>query len=110
MDQPDEIVNISIGLDYKGFSGRLSMLYNDNVFINTDFWPELRENTDAYQRFDLSMKQELPIKGLELFLNASNLTETSDISRYRGVSSGGDNFKLKQFYGRTVDLGFRYSF
>ena len=47
---------------------------NDNVFVNTDFWPELRENTDAYQRFDLSMKQELPIKGLELFLNASNLT------------------------------------
>ena len=110
LDQPDEIVNISVGLDYKGFSGRLSMLYNDNVFVNTDFWPELRENTDAYQRFDLSMKQELPIKGLELFLNASNLTETSDISRYRGVSSGGDNFKLKQFYGRTLDLGFRYSF
>ena len=38
LDQPDEIVNFSVGLDYKGFSGRLSMLYNDNVFVNTDFW------------------------------------------------------------------------
>ena len=53
------------------------------------------------------MKQELPIKGLELFLNASNLTETSDISRYRGDIWW--RYKLKQFY-KNIDLGFRYSF
>ena len=110
LDQPDEIINISIGYDHKGFSGRLSMLYNDNVFINTDFWPELRENTDSYKRYDLSVKQKLPFNGLEIFLNASNLTETSDNSRFRGITSDGDNFKLRQFYGKTFDLGFRYSF
>ena len=110
LDQPNEIINLSIGYDYKGFSGRLSMLYNDDVFVNTNFWNEKREITDSYQRFDLSLKQELPLDGLEIFLNASNLTETSDISRYRGVTSGGDNFKLKQFYGRTIDLGLRYAF
>ena len=53
------------------------MLYNDDVFVNTNFWPSLRQNTDAYRRWDLSMKQKLPYEGLELFLNISNLTETS---------------------------------
>ncbi|MDA8753654.1 hypothetical protein N9N24_04070 [Candidatus Marinimicrobia bacterium] len=40
LDQPDKILNVSVGYDYKGFSGRLSMLYNDNVFVSTNFWPE----------------------------------------------------------------------
>tara|TARA_Y100000590_G_scaffold59517_1_gene63141 strand:- start:13421 stop:13942 length:522 start_codon:yes stop_codon:yes gene_type:complete len=84
LDQPDQIINISIGYDYKGFSGRLSMLHKDNVFMRTNFWPELRETTDAYRRWDLSMKQKLPISGLAIFLNASNLTEAVDVNRYRG--------------------------
>ena len=110
IDQPDEIINISIGYDYKGFSGRLSMLHNDNVFVAADFWPELRQNTDTYRRWDLSLKQTLPVDGLEMFLNASNLTESNDVSRYRGISSKGDNLKLEQYYGKTIDFGFRYKF
>ena len=110
IDQPNEIINVSIGYDYKGFSGRLSMLYNDNVLMATDFWPELRQNTDAYRRWDLSLKQHLPVDGLEIFLNASNLTEANDVSRYRGITSAGDNLKLEQHYGKTIDLGFRYKF
>ena len=110
IDQPDEIINISIGYDYKGFSGRLSMLHNDNVFVAADFWPELRQNTDTYRRWDLSLKQTLPVEGLEMFLNASNLTESNDVSRYRGISSKGDNLKLEQYYGKTIDFGFRYKF
>ena len=110
LDQPNEIINISLGYDYKGFSGRLSMLYNDDVFVSTNFWPSLRQNTDAYRRWDLSMKQKLPYEGLELFLNINNLTETSDVSRFRGLTSSGDNLQLEQYYGRTMDLGFRYNF
>ena len=45
-----------------------------------------------------------------MFLNASNLTESNDINRYRGISSEGDNLTLEQYYGRTVDFGFRYKF
>jgi TonB-dependent receptor len=110
LDQPDKILNVSVGYDYKGFSGRLSMLFNDNVFVNTNFWPELRENTDSYSRFDLSVKQKLPAEGLEVFLNASNLTKTSDVSRYRGISAQNDNIKLQQNYGQTIDVGIRYAF
>ena len=101
---------MSVGYDYKGFSGRLYMLFNDNVFVNTNFWPELRENTDSYSRFDLSVKQKLTAEGLEVFLNASNLTKTSDVSRYRGISAQNDNIKLQQNYGQTIDVGIRYAF
>ena len=110
VNQPKHVLNTYLGYDYKGFSGRLSMLYNDDVFVSTNFWPSLRQNTDAYRRWDLSMKQKLPYEGLELFLNINNLTETSDVSRFRGLTSSGDNLQLEQYYGRTMDLGFRYAF
>ena len=110
IDQTDEIINVSIGYDFKGFSGRLSMLQNDDAFLATNFWPALRQHTDAYRRWDLSLKQTLPVDGLEIFLNASNLTETNDVTRYRGLSLKGDDLKLEQYYGKTIDFGFRYSF
>ena len=92
LDQPRDIVNISLGYDYKGFSGRLSMNYISNVFSTTNFWPGLREDTDAYRRYDLSVKQKLPVKGLELYLNISNLTEAVDITRLRGYNPFDPNF------------------
>jgi len=110
LDQPNKIINLSLGYDYKGFSGRLSMLYKDDVFMNTNFWPELREITDKYRRWDLSMKQELPMNGLEIFLNVSNLTDAIDVNRFRGKNSSGNDLKSEQHYGKTIDVGFRYSF
>lgn len=140
IDQPNEIFNFSIGYDYKGFSGRLSMLYISDIFTTTNFWPEMRETTDAYRRYDLSMKQKLPIEGLELYLNIANLNEAIDITRKRGFNRYDPNFTeemyeditsenydniddhlgtiavkdraiaLEQHYGSTIDFGFRFSF
>ena len=142
LDQPKDIINYSIGYDYLVFSGRLSMNYISNIFSGTNFWPELRQDTDAYQRYDLSLKQKLPVKGLELFFNVNNIFEEVDIRRLRGfnlydpdLSSSyyqylNDQMKnnssalevlddvprsqraksSEQHYGRTIDLGFRYSF
>ena len=117
------------------------MMYISDVFKTTNFWPELRESTDAYERYDLSLKQKLPVKGLELFLNISNLNEAIDVNRLRGFNRADPDFtteiydeitsssleasagerldmvprnarakSLEQHYGRTVDLGFRFSF
>ena len=113
IDQPKKIINISLGYDYKGFSGRLSMLYKTDVFKQTNFWPELRESTDDYRRWDLSLKQKLPIQGLELFFNGSNLTEATDVNRFRGSTNVNINkpaLTLEQYYGKTFDLGFKYMF
>ena len=105
IDQPKKIINFSIGYDYKGFSGRLSMLHKSDIFMSTNFWPELRVNTDDYTRWDISVKQELPIKGLSVFMNVNNITETVDVNRFKYGS-----LSLEQHYGRTADLGFKYSF
>ena len=140
IDQPNDIFNYSLGYDYKGFSARVSMLYMSDVFKTTNFWPELRETTDSYRRYDLSMKQKLPVKGLEIYLNISNLTEAIDVTRLRGYNQSDPNFdhalldkikapdditiderldmiptdsrakKLEEHYGKTIDLGFRFSF
>ena len=140
IDQPNDIFNYSLGYDYRGFSARVSMLYMSDVFKTTNFWPELRETTDSYRRYDLSMKQKLPVKGLEIYLNISNLTEAIDVTRLRGYNQSDPNFdhalldkikapdditiderldmiptnsrakKLEEHYGKTIDLGFRFSF
>ncbi|MCS5623864.1 MAG: carboxypeptidase-like regulatory domain-containing protein [Candidatus Marinimicrobia bacterium] len=140
IDQPNDIFNYSLGYDYRGFSARVSMLYISDVFKTTNFWPELRETTDSYRRYDLSMKQKLPVKGLEIYLNISNLTEAIDVTRLRGYNQSDPNFdhalldkisapdditiderldmiptdsrakKLEEHYGKTIDLGFRFSF
>ena len=113
IDQPNEIMNLSLGYDYKGFSGRISMLYKTDVFTQTNFWPELRKTTDDYRRWDLSIKQKLPTKGLEIFFNANNLTEATDVDRFRGSTSLNNSIgslAAEQYYGKTFDLGFRYSF
>ena len=140
IDQPNEIFNFSLGYDYKGFSGRLSMLYMSDVFTSTNFWPEMRETTDSYRRYDLSMKQKLPIDGLELYLNIANLNEAIDITRKRGFNRADPSFTtemyedltsqnydniddhlgtipvksraktLEQHYGSTIDFGFRFNF
>ena len=92
LDQPNSIINYSIGYDYKGFSGRLSMNYISNIFSSTNFWTELRQDTDAYTRYDLSIKQKLFIEGLEIYINASNLSEAIDVTRLRGFSLQDSNF------------------
>ena len=141
IDQPSDIFNYSLGYDYKGFSARFSMLFMSDVFKTTNFWPELRQTTDSYRRYDLSMKQKLPVvKGLEIYLNMSNLTEAIDVTRLRGYNQSDPNFDnalleeisapdditiderldmiprnsrakvLEEHYGKTLDIGFRYSF
>ena len=106
IDQADEVINLSLGYDYKGFSGRLSMLHKANTFTRADFWPSLRESSDDYTRWDLSMKQKLPFEGMSMYLNISNMTNAKDVTLVRG-----GNFPAsEQHYGKTIDLGFRYSF
>jgi len=103
LDQPNDILNFALGVDYKGFSGRLSLLYQDNIFKKPDFWMQNRVNSDKYIRWDLSVKQELPWFGIQVFLNLNNITGVDDIDLNQK-----NNFPvLDQRYGMTGDLGLR---
>lgn len=105
--QPDNIANLSIGYDYQGFSIRVSMIYNDNIFSGPDFWPQLRSSTSAYTRWDLSAKQDLPWYGLQLYgdlLNINNENDVYVIEAPTGVPLS------QQEYGMAADLGLRVNF
>ena len=103
IDQPNNIANIAIGYDRKGFSARLSMLHISQVFQRTDFWKELRQSTDDYTRWDLSVKQDLPWYGLQIYGNINNITGSVDRNLVRGKGFPSS----EQHYGRTADIGLR---
>jgi TonB-dependent receptor len=103
-NQPDDIVNIAIGYDYKEFAFRLSMLYQSNVFTGPNFSPELRTYTDDYLRWDFTIKQKLPWWGLQVFLNVNDITAEMD----RQINYGSQQPTYIQNYGRTVQLGVRW--
>jgi TonB-dependent receptor len=107
LDQPDDIINLSLGYDYKGFSIRVSMLYQTDIFTGVNFWPQLRSNTSAYTRWDLAAKQELPWFNLQIFGNINNINGAKDI----GVIQGGGGVPIsEQEYGMTADFGLRFKF
>ncbi len=101
--QPDDIINVQLGYDIKGFSARISMLYQSRVFKRPDFWPELINYSDAYLRFDFSARQKLPWYGMEVFTNMNNFTSAIE----RDLVNGAQWDAGVQQYGMTVDLGLR---
>lgn len=103
LNQPNDILNIALGYDYAGFSFRISMLYQDNIFKNPDFWAQNREHSDKYFRVDLSVKQNLPWYGIQLFFNLNNITgeDDIDINQKTGYTTS------QQRYGMAGDLGLR---
>ncbi len=103
LDQPNDIANLAIGYDYKGFSARVSMLYQDNVFKQPDFWMQQRVLSANYTRWDISLKQDLPWHGLQVYLNLNNITSENDISINERTSYPAS----EQRYGSEAQLGIR---
>ena len=104
INQPKDIVNLSIGYDYKGFSMVASMISQGDVFQQTAFWPESRSDKAKYLRWDLIVKQNLPWFGLSTYLNINNLNSESDV-----FLNNGNGFPLnQQTYGLTATLGLRW--
>lgn len=106
--QPDDIINFTIGYDFKGFSIRLSSIYSAKIFTGPTQWSQLRAYTSAYNKWDISVKQDLPfLDGLEIFCNMNNINSANDesvISAPTGVPS------RKQSYYYMLELGIRGQF
>ena len=105
-DQPRHILNATLGYDYRGFSARLSFLYQDNVLGSPGVREELDSYTDALRRWDLILYQKLPWQGFEAYMNLNNITNSSD----RRFVSVLELLSSADYYGRTIDLGIRYRF
>lgn len=103
--QPDNIVNLSLGFDYKDFSIRVAMVYQDDIFTAPSQWPQLRGYTAAYRRWDIAAKQRLPWFGLELYANLNNINSAKDMA----VIQGGPPSNI-QDYGFIADMGLCWRF
>lgn len=115
--QPDNLFNLTIGYDYKGFSFRWAFRYKSNIFKNASWFKDLRGYSTDFLRHDIAIKQQLPVEGLELYFNINNLTDEfeRDVIRPRvnpkNPSLG--TFELtrhEEHYGRFTTLGIRYRY
>jgi TonB-dependent receptor len=116
LHQADDIANVSVGYDFKGFSARLSFRFQGNVLSTINSLPQLNEYTDDVYKFDFAMKQKIPFKfgDLEVFFNAINFTNVP-YSRFvdypvqsGGVTSIQRKTTYKRYTGQQFQLGLRF--
>ena len=77
-------------------------------FAGTNFWPQLRSTTSAYTRWDLSVKQNLPWLGVQLYGDINNINSASDQATIAGTTVPVP--QTQQSYGLTGDIGLRVHF
>ncbi len=104
ISQPDHLLNLTLGYDYKGFSIRGAMRFKSHVFKYANWYPSLRGYSTDFYRYDLSIRQKLPVKGLEFFVNINNLTNEleRDVINHMKFSS------YIEDYGRNANMGLRW--
>jgi TonB-dependent receptor len=73
VQQADDVINVALGVDYKGFSGRMSFNMRGNVLNSVGVRPEETSYTGNIYRWDFTVKQDLPLEGLSLSLNGINI-------------------------------------
>jgi TonB-dependent receptor len=101
LNQPNDVANVALGYDLGGFSLRLSLLYQDNIFKRPDFWLQQRVFSDKFIRWDLSIKQNLPWFGMQVYFNISNITGEDDVD----INAKNRYAATQQRYGMSADLG-----
>jgi TonB-dependent receptor len=104
INQPNNIMNMYIGYDYRGFSARVSYTFIENAVGNIGRFDEQDGFTRDYHRFDFSARQQLPLRGFEVYLDVNNLNGETNISAQKTI--GG--FTNQQQYGLTANLGLRF--
>jgi outer membrane receptor for ferrienterochelin and colicin len=110
-DQTEWISNLTIGYDFKGFSARISLIYQSAYLRGLSSAGEASGSelsnryTDDYLRFDASISQRIG-KHIRLLANFANISGESERS-YQYIS---DYLRSENRYGATFDLGFQYRF
>ena len=79
LNQPNDILESCHRLRLWRVLVRLSLLYQDNIFKRPDFWMQQRVNSAKFIRWDLSVKQDLPWFGMQLFFDIRNITGENDL-------------------------------
>lgn len=105
IQQPNNIANLSIGYDYGRFSILASMIYQSEIYNETNFYNALRADKTNYVRWDLSLKQGLPWTNAQVYLDLYNLNSANDVYVVRGSGFP----RSESDYGLTANLGIRWT-
>ncbi|NOY57668.1 MAG: TonB-dependent receptor [Calditrichaeota bacterium] len=103
--QADNLANLTLGYEKRGFSGRISMVYQGESLMTIGTREELDGFSDAFIRWDLAMQQKIS-HGFSLYFNLNNISNRSE-GAFLGLQSYPT---LQEFFGWTADLGVRYKF
>jgi hypothetical protein len=113
LNQSDHILNVALGVDYKGFSGRISFNLQSNVITTVGATPEQDQFTGSIYRWDLTLKQALPVEGLSLSFDVQNLSHSPITTYQRFTRTGGgqvsDNVASTQYDPSFYQLSLRYT-
>jgi hypothetical protein len=114
VQQANDVVNLAVGIDYKGFSGRLSFSMTGNVLNSVGTRPEEASFTGNIYRWDFTLRQNLPIDGLSLSLNGVNIFHNG-INTYRNYRMSQDAPITKNLISvlypvTSFEMNLRYSF
>jgi TonB-dependent receptor len=109
--QPQQIFNVSLGFNYKGFNAWLSYQYNGLIYTGKNYRgaPRLDSQKDYFNKWDLQLTQKFRIAkltGFEVIANIANITDYTESQRLRGDPRA----MYQENFGMTADLGLRYRF
>jgi TonB-dependent receptor len=110
-NQVDWITNVSLGYDLKGFSIRVSAIYQAAYLTgfsskgNTETTEYFYNYVDDHLRFDASISQKIG-KKLVLMASIANITGESE----RRYTWKPDYVTSENRYGTTFDIGLKYKF
>ena len=104
--QPSTFGNIALGYDQGGFSGRLSVYFQDDYPSSVSITGLEDRFQYGYSKWDLAFKQSIEKYNTEIMLNITNLSNMYDGSYY-----GFQNLdRGSSIYDILVDLGVRVTF
>jgi len=113
LNQGDDILNVALGIDYKGFSARISFNLQGNVITTVGIRPEEDQFTGNIYKWDFTIKQNLPIEGLSIQLNGINIFHnvTETYRKFRREINGPifDNLSSTQYSPRVFEFNLRYT-
>jgi len=104
--QPQNLLNLTMGYQYKQLALRYAVRYKSKILSNTNFYEESRSYSTGFYRYDLFLTCQIWKKGVEFFLNCFNLTDQSEYSKIEVF----DFTSYREYYGRSLQFGFRYSY
>ena len=112
--QSDDVLNVALGVDYKGFSGRLSFNLQGNIITSVGNRPEEDRYTGNIYRWDITLQQQLPWEGFKVIFDGVNIFH-NPIYTYQKFSRvlGGPVLENEQsiaYNPRAFNLSLRYSF